>query len=78
MRKLGIFLTVIGLIQTIVLIINQANNGIDIEFLITASSFIVLGVALFLIGNHKKKAALKAGKSIKKWAGSKQSEHSLL
>jgi len=65
MRKLGIFLTVIGLIQTIVLIINQANNGIDIEFLITASSFIVLGVALFLIGNHKKKAALKAGKKYK-------------
>lgn len=51
MRKLGIFLTVIGLIQTIVLIINQTNKGIDIEFLITASSFIVLGVALFLIGN---------------------------
>lgn len=65
MRKLGIFLTVIGLIQTIVLIINQTNKGIDIEFLITASSFIVLGVALFLIGNHKKNAALKAGKKHK-------------
>lgn len=65
MRKLGIFLTVIGLIQTIVLIINQTNKGIDIEFLITASSFIVLGVALFLIGNHKKKGALKAGKKYK-------------
>lgn len=65
MRKLGIFLTVIGLIQTIVLIINQTNKGIDIEFLITASSFIVLGVALFLMGNHKKLAALKAGKTYK-------------
>lgn len=65
MRKLGIFLTVIGLIQTIVLIINQTNKRIDIEFLITASSLIVLGVALFLIGNHKKKAALKAGKKYK-------------
>lgn len=65
MRKLGIFLTVIGLIQTIVLIINQTNKGVDIEFLITASSFIVLGVALFLIGNHKKKGALKAGKKYK-------------
>lgn len=65
MRKFGIFLTVIGLIQTIVLIINQTNKGIDIEFLITASSFIVLGVALFLIGNNKKKAALKAGKKYK-------------
>lgn len=65
MRKLGIFLTVIGLIQTIVLIINQTNKGIGIEFLITASSFIVLGVALFLIGNHKKKGALKAGKKYK-------------
>lgn len=65
MRKLGIFLTVIGLIQTIVLIINQTNKGIDIEFLITASSFIVLGVALFLVGNHKKKDALKAGKKYK-------------
>lgn len=65
MRKLGIFLTVIGLIQTIVLIINQTNKGVDIEFLITASSFIILGVVLFLKGNHKKKAALKAGKKYK-------------
>lgn len=65
MRKLGIFLIVIGLIQTVVLIINQTNKGIDIEFLITASSFIVLGVALFLMGNHKKKVALKAGKKYK-------------
>lgn len=71
MRKLGIFLTVIGLIQTIVLIINQTNKGIDIEFLITASSFIVLGVALFLIGNHKKKGALKAGKKYKEMGWSK-------
>lgn len=62
MRKLGIVLAVMGLIQAIVLIINLR---LDVEIVIMASCLMTIGVALFLIGNHRKKSALKAGKKYK-------------
>lgn len=65
MRKLGIFLAVIGLIQTIVLIINLTNKGLDLELFITAMCFIFIGIMIFLIGNYRKKTAIKAGKKYK-------------
>lgn len=62
MRKLGIILAVMGLIQAIVLIINLR---LDVEILIMASCLIAIGVTLYLIGKHRKKSALKAGKKYK-------------
>lgn len=65
MRKLGIFLAVIGLIQSVVLIVNVTSKGLDLEFFITAMCFIFFGIILFLIGNYRKKSAIKAGKKYK-------------
>lgn len=65
MRKLGIFLTVIGLIQSVVLIVNLTSKGLDLELFITAICFIFTGIILFLIGNYRKKTAIKAGKKYK-------------
>lgn len=54
-----------GLIQAIVLIINLTNRGLDVEILIMASCLMAIGVTLYLIGKHRKKSALKAGKKYK-------------
>lgn len=35
MRKLGVFLVIIGLIQSVVLIVNMTNKGLDTELFIT-------------------------------------------
>ena len=62
MRKLGIILAVIGLIQAVVLIIKVR---LDVEILIMASCLMAIGVTLYLIGKHLKKSALNAGKKYK-------------
>lgn len=49
MRKLGIILAVMGLIQATILIINLTHRGLDSEILIMASCLMTIGVALFLI-----------------------------
>jgi len=64
MRKLGIFLAIIGLINAIVLIIVQTNTGFDMD-VIKAICILSVGIVLFLIGNHRKNSALKAGKEFK-------------
>lgn len=65
MRKLGVFLAIIGLIQSVVLIVNMTNKGLDTELFITAICFTFIGIILFPIGNSRKKAAIKAGKKYK-------------
>lgn len=65
MRKLGIFLAVIGLIQSVVLVVNLTSKGLDLEFFLTAMCFIFFGIILFLIGNYRKKSAIRAGKMYK-------------
>ncbi len=54
-----------GLIQATVLIINLTHRELDGEILIMASCLMTIGVTLFLIGNHRKKSALQAGKKYK-------------
>ena len=71
MRKLGIFLAIIGLIQSVVLIVNMISKGLDSELFITAICFIFIGILLFLIGNYRKKAAIKAGKKYKEMSWGK-------
>lgn len=65
MRKLGIFFTVIGLIQSVVLIVNLTSKGLDDELFITAICFIFIGIILFFIGNYRKKSAIETGKKYK-------------
>lgn len=62
MKKLGIILIVIGLIQTIVSISSFVRtNGTDMEIIISACIMLILGSGLFFLGRYKKKRALKKG-----------------
>lgn len=62
MRKLGIFLIIIGIIQLVVNIISTTKRGFDLEMSLISSCFILIGSCLFLVGNHKRKVALSQGK----------------
>lgn len=62
MKKLGIILMVIGLIQTIVSISNFVRtNSTDMDIIISACSMLILGSGLFFLGRYKKKRALEKG-----------------
>lgn len=62
MKKLGIILMVIGLIQIIVSISSFVRTySTGIEIIISACTMLILGSGLFFLGRYKKKRALEKG-----------------
>lgn len=62
MRKLGIILMGIGLIQIIVSISNFVRtDSTDMEIIISACTMLILGSGLFFLGRYKGKRALEKG-----------------
>lgn len=67
MKKIGIILLAIGIIQFIVQILNLfQGKGLDNEFLITSCSFFTIGVISFFIGKYRKDKAKRESKPYKK------------
>lgn len=62
MRKFGIILLIIGVIQLIVNIINSFQRGFDLELLFISICFLSLGICLYLVCKYRKKVALEHGK----------------
>lgn len=66
MRKFGIILSVIGIIQFIVQIINFVQGKrFDNEFFITSCGIFTLGIIFFISGNYLKNKAKKKAKTYK-------------
>lgn len=63
MRKIGIILLVIGIMQAIILILNSTNaKELDKELLITSCSFLAIGLLFYLIGKSRKVKTKKGSK----------------
>ncbi len=72
MRKLGIILTAIGIIQFFVQIISLIKGkGLDNELFITSCSFFAIGIILFSSANIVKIKPRENPNIIKRWAGGK-------
>lgn len=66
MRKLGIILIVIGLIQTVVSISTFVQtNKAEMEIILSACTMLLLGSGLFFLGRYRKKRALDKGEKYK-------------
>lgn len=62
MKKLGIILMIIGLIQIIVSISSFVRTySTDMEIIISACTMLILGSGLFFLGRYKKKRAVEKG-----------------